>query len=60
MHDETLGEDYFKSAEFCSMCGPKFCSMHNFKDVDWDEIGPSWPRARRSGRRRRRRRVART
>jgi phosphomethylpyrimidine synthase len=21
------------------MCGPKFCPMHNFKDVDWDEIG---------------------
>ncbi len=38
MHDETLGDDYFKSAEFCSMCGPKFCPMHNFKDVDWDEI----------------------
>ncbi len=28
MHDETLDDDYFKSAEFCSMCGPKFCSMH--------------------------------
>ena len=27
MHDETLPEEYFKSAEFCSMCGPKFCSM---------------------------------
>jgi phosphomethylpyrimidine synthase len=39
MHDETLADDYFKSAEFCSMCGPKFCPMHNFKDVDWDEIG---------------------
>jgi len=38
MHDETLGDDYFKSAEFCSMCGPKFCPMHNFKDIDWDEI----------------------
>jgi len=38
MHDETLGDDYFKSAEFCSMCGPKFCPMHNFKDVDWEEI----------------------
>ena len=38
MHDETLGDDYFKSAEFCSMCGPKFCPMHNFKDVDWNEI----------------------
>lgn len=37
-HDETLADDYFKSAEFCSMCGPKFCPMHNFRDVDWDEI----------------------
>jgi len=38
MHDETLADDYFKSAEFCSMCGPKYCPMHNFKDVDWDAI----------------------
>ena len=27
MHDQTLPHDSFKSAEFCSMCGPKFCSM---------------------------------
>src|SRR5512141_3337242 len=27
MHDETLPQDNFKTAEFCSMCGPKFCSM---------------------------------
>ena len=27
MHDETLPNEAFKSAEFCSMCGPKFCSM---------------------------------
>ncbi len=26
-HDATLPQDAFKSAEFCSMCGPKFCSM---------------------------------
>ncbi len=26
-HDETLPHDVFKTAEFCSMCGPKFCSM---------------------------------
>ncbi len=38
MHDETLADDYFKTAEFCSMCGPKYCPMHNFKDVDWDEL----------------------
>ncbi|HEY3019763.1 MAG TPA: phosphomethylpyrimidine synthase ThiC [Solirubrobacteraceae bacterium] len=38
MHDATLSDDYFKTAEFCSMCGPKYCPMHNFRDVDWDEL----------------------
>jgi len=38
MHDATLADDYFKTAEFCSMCGPKFCPMHNFRDVDWDKV----------------------
>jgi phosphomethylpyrimidine synthase len=38
MHDETLADDYFKTAEFCSMCGPKYCPMHNFRDVDWDAV----------------------
>lgn len=38
MHDETLADDYFKTAEFCSMCGPKYCPMHNFRDIDWDRI----------------------
>ncbi len=28
MHDETLADDYYKEAKFCSMCGPKFCSMN--------------------------------
>jgi phosphomethylpyrimidine synthase len=32
-HDETLPAEYFKSAEFCSMCGPKFCSMHITQEV---------------------------
>ena len=27
MHDETLPDDFYKDAKFCSMCGPKFCSM---------------------------------
>ena len=26
-HDETLPEEAHKLAHFCSMCGPKFCSM---------------------------------
>jgi phosphomethylpyrimidine synthase len=29
MHDETLPEEGFKDAAFCSMCGPKFCSMNH-------------------------------
>ncbi|HMO35292.1 MAG TPA: phosphomethylpyrimidine synthase ThiC, partial [Gemmatales bacterium] len=33
MHDETLPHDVFKSAKFCSMCGPKFCSMRITQDV---------------------------
>jgi phosphomethylpyrimidine synthase len=28
LHDETLPEEGFKEAHFCSMCGPKFCSMN--------------------------------
>jgi len=28
MHDETLSDPYYKEAKFCSMCGPKFCSMN--------------------------------
>jgi phosphomethylpyrimidine synthase len=38
MHDETLVDDYFKSAEFCSMCGPKYCPMHNFRNIDWASL----------------------
>ena len=41
MHDETLADDYFKTAEFCSMCGPKFCPMHNFRDIDWEALLPA-------------------
>ena len=33
MHDETLPQDAFKSAQFCSMCGPKFCSMRITEDL---------------------------
>src|SRR5437016_3813662 len=34
MHDETLPEDGFKDAAFCSMCGPKFCSMNISSKVE--------------------------
>lgn len=32
-HDETLDSDASKSSHFCSMCGPKFCSMKITEDV---------------------------
>ena len=32
-HDETLDSEASKSSHFCSMCGPKFCSMKITEDV---------------------------
>jgi phosphomethylpyrimidine synthase len=32
-HDETLPAEGAKSAHFCSMCGPQFCSMKITEDV---------------------------
>ncbi|MGV4321114.1 phosphomethylpyrimidine synthase ThiC [Bacillus mojavensis] len=47
-HDETLPAEGAKTAHFCSMCGPKFCSMRIFQDIrdyakdkelnEWDAI----------------------
>jgi len=34
MHDETLPEEGYKHAHFCSMCGPKFCSMNMSQAVE--------------------------
>ncbi len=35
-HDETLPEEGYKSAKFCSMCGPNYCSMnHSSKLADF-------------------------
>lgn len=33
MHDETLPAADAKKSHYCSMCGPKFCSMKNTEDV---------------------------
>jgi phosphomethylpyrimidine synthase len=33
MHDETLPAEPAKKAHFCSMCGPKFCSMRITEDI---------------------------
>ena len=32
-HDQTLPKDAHKTAHFCSMCGPKFCSMEITREV---------------------------
>ena len=32
-HDESLPKEAFKTAHFCSMCGPKFCSMKISQDI---------------------------
>jgi phosphomethylpyrimidine synthase len=40
-HDEDLPADFFKSAEFCSMCGPRFCSMKISGRLDAGEPAPA-------------------
>ncbi|MBL4889742.1 MAG: phosphomethylpyrimidine synthase ThiC [Candidatus Lindowbacteria bacterium] len=32
-HDETLPSEFFKSAPFCAMCGPAFCSMKLTQEI---------------------------
>lgn len=39
-HDETLPAEPAKTAHFCSMCGPKFCSMRISQDIR-DQFGAS-------------------
>ncbi|MFP6587390.1 MAG: phosphomethylpyrimidine synthase ThiC [Pirellulaceae bacterium] len=41
MHDETLPQDSFKSAQFCSMCGPKYCSMKITDDIRKMDLSPA-------------------
>jgi len=41
-HDQTLPKEAHKVAHFCSMCGPKFCSMkisHDIRDAARAEEG---------------------
>jgi len=46
-HDETLPKEHAKVAHFCSMCGPKFCSMkisqevREFARISFDKTGPA-------------------
>lgn len=39
-HDESLPQDAFKDADFCSMCGPKFCSYKISQNI-FKECGES-------------------
>ena len=45
-HDETLPAEPAKTAHFCSMCGPKFCSMRISQDIR-DEYGSAGSQAER-------------
>ena len=36
-HDKILSADTYKQAEFCSMCGPKYCPMQ-IKSTDGDSV----------------------
>lgn len=41
-HDETMPKDGHKTAHFCSMCGPKFCSMklsQDIRDGEYKNVG---------------------
>ena len=40
MHDESLPQEGYKTAHFCSMCGPKFCSMNISQIAHQDEDQP--------------------
>ena len=51
-HDETLPKEAHKVAHFCSMCGPKFCSMKITQDVR--DYAATLNEARRGARRPRR------
>jgi phosphomethylpyrimidine synthase len=44
-HDETLPKEAHKVAHFCSMCGPKFCSMKITQDLR-AEVAAMSPEAR--------------
>ncbi len=41
MHDETLPGEAFREAHYCSMCGPKFCSMNLSAHL---EVGAAAPK----------------
>ncbi|MFH8249324.1 phosphomethylpyrimidine synthase ThiC [Microbacterium sp. B2969] len=47
-HDETLPAEPAKTAHFCSMCGPKFCSMRISQDIR-DQFGATAEQQRTAG-----------
>jgi phosphomethylpyrimidine synthase len=49
-HDQTLPAEGAKTAHFCSMCGPKFCSMKITQEVrDFARPSPAGCRSAKSG-----------
>ncbi len=49
-HDETLPAEPAKTAHFCSMCGPKFCSMRITQDIRDYAASTAWTPRRPSKR----------
>jgi len=49
MHDETLPDETHKGARYCSMCGPKFCSMRLTTDLRAAAAEPAEELAASSG-----------
>jgi hypothetical protein len=49
-HDETLPKEAHKTAHFCSMCGPQFCSIKITQDLYEGErpINSTWASRRRA------------
>jgi phosphomethylpyrimidine synthase len=47
-HDETLPAEGAKVAHFCSMCGPKFCSMKISQEIRDVEAEKEWQQNQRN------------
>ena len=48
-HDETLPQESAKVAHFCSMCGPKFCSMQITQEIRDYAANLIWMKKKRAG-----------
>ena len=46
LHDESLPQEVFKEAEFCSMCGPKFCAYKISRQIA-EQTCESYPKEKK-------------